>query len=100
MLSIQYHIVKLGIQLELNTKLFKMRFIVIFALLAIIGGAVADSWKDTMDKILGMVSKGSQDVIHDIRGMSGDIDNMQQKADDAQKDDKAKNAGKDTSDKS
>lgn len=53
-----------------------MKFIVIFALLAIICGAVADSTTDMIDEILGIASKESQNVIHDISGMSGDIDNI------------------------
>lgn len=68
-----------------------MKFIVIFTLLAIIGCAVSEStsssssWKNTFDGILDMVSKETKSILDSIRNMSGDISNLQHKADDAQK---------------
>lgn len=69
-----------------------MRFIVIFALFAIIGCVVGQdsSWKSTFDKILKTISDATQGVIKNIEGISSDVKGAQQKADEAQKSGKDK----------
>lgn len=73
-----------------------MKFFVLFALLAIIGCAVSQSSGGSLiDGILKTINEGVQDVIRDVRGISRNVGNMQDQANEATRDDTDGKADKD-----